>query len=452
MFNSKDSRRRHRLEAGSAHVRRPKWRRLAIEQMENRLMLSGTDLDTTTFNLDFLSADYAIVSTSGAILRFDPAADFANRDLNGSLHFNSASTGSSNGLSASEFRATGEGVAITVMETGFEFQQPVLSDHPRIDHHLFDAPGFQGTAKTGLVGAPGNTNIGTTGLAHSDATFDPVNANENSAPRTETSRDIAGPAEKDLPASAIAVSQPDILLNSPTAADETLVVDAADAPAEGGMIPIQQVVGELASETIVASAGRPRAPNSVPAEIRGELARVAVMELIRGEADPAVPRPTADHTYVIAVNDKTTSLTFAATHRQVQTDANWAVEVIAEQAELVASLMTPARPIDLAATVSLVSNAFGTATISPRSETPAVAVHEGDELATVRNVAFSQWGDQRHETGAAARGGSYGWVDAVPLLTILACERVVASKNQRQRQPVEKPAKAKRSFTLRRIE
>jgi hypothetical protein len=56
---------RHRLDAAS----KVRSRRLAIESMESRLLLSGTQLDYTIWNLDSLQANYAVISQGGTLPR-----------------------------------------------------------------------------------------------------------------------------------------------------------------------------------------------------------------------------------------------------------------------------------------------------------------------------------------------------------------------------------------------
>ena len=60
MFESRN-RRRRRLDAATSSVRRPRSRRLMIETMESRLLLSGNQLNDSIYNLDSFQ-DYAVIS------------------------------------------------------------------------------------------------------------------------------------------------------------------------------------------------------------------------------------------------------------------------------------------------------------------------------------------------------------------------------------------------------
>ncbi len=237
---------------------------------------------------------------------------------------------------------------------------------------------------------------------------------------------------------------------------EGIIVVAANSPDDGGMIPVEELVGAVARESTV---GPPTtayvAASSGGVEIAGELTRATVMELIEGEADPAAPISTVDHVSLVSTNGANVVPAQAEAGRgSERTVSARAIKVFAEQAGLAASMMTPVNPVNLATIGSTVSDTFAAAALSLPSETTTLAAVTGDESGAARSAAFSQWSDKRHGSGTAARGDSNGWLDALPLLTMLACERVVAAKNQRQkqRQRIGKPAKAKLPFSLRRTE
>jgi hypothetical protein len=224
----------------------------------------------------------------------------------------------------------------------------------------------------------------------------------------------------------------------------TVVVAALGGSTEGGMISVEALV-DVASHAATASADEQASAAGNATPIFGELTRVAVMELIEGPADPAAPRPAAQH-MLLATDAGTDVLRHAADHRSPQqTSTPSAIKIFAEQAGLAAATMAPVNPFYLATIVSAVSDAFASAALSLPSETLTPAALDGEALNAARSAAFSQWSDRQHGSGAAAHDDSNCWLDAVPLVTILACERVVAAKSRRQQQrhPNGRPAKAK---------
>ena len=534
MNHSRANQPKRRTDRATTMLRRPKWRRLAIEQVENRLMLSGTNLDTSTFNIDSLATDYAIISAWDGNSHGDSFSDAIDFDLaptvpitqtnpsgitDGVFHFRATDdfaanlsfdqltpsqptaslgtityhlepgvtslfiklvpAGSFSTLPAWESGYTGEGVLVAVVDSDFQSQHPDL-----YDNSLTNASHFHGTAAAGLVAsgevarmleanpnltfrevqeqllarpsdaqslvaAAENNEFGGTGLAYSVTNADSVFVREISGPWIENSPDAAGPDvhyHYQL-AGTDGVPPPEILLNSSAAADDTLVVSTADVPAEGGMIPIQQIVGELAGETIAATTtGEPMAPVDDAAEITGELARVAVMELIQGEADPAAPQPTADHTYLVTANDAAiTPASTEARRDSGRTASQSAIKAFAEQAGLATSMIAPVNPVYLAAMAQAANDAFAAVVGADLTGRLGDAALESVPPANAaRSEAFSQWGDdERNEPRAEAVDQSNRWLDATPILLVLACERVVAAKKKRQqRDPVRQSARA----------
>jgi hypothetical protein len=85
MRNAKRDRSNYRFDGATVGVGRTRSRRLAFESMEGRLLLSGTDLDTSLFNLDSFAADFAnfadfdasrLSGTSGAPPTATPSTPF----------------------------------------------------------------------------------------------------------------------------------------------------------------------------------------------------------------------------------------------------------------------------------------------------------------------------------------------------------------------------------------
>lgn len=200
---------------------------------------------------------------------------------------------------------------------------------------------------------------------------------------------------------------------------------------EGGMIPVQGIVDALASETMAAPNIEQVVAAEAPVEINGELARVAVMELIDGEADPAAPQLAAEHTFLVAADDVTmTPEQFVESVGREATATFSAARVIAGQAGLAATLVAPANPIYFAAMLSTAADAFTAAAASvPLSAAAAEQGPAGD----ARHRAFSEWDDEgAAKARALAAEAPNRWLQAAPFVAVLACERVVAAKRKRQ--------------------
>ena len=73
MSNSRMTRRQYRFDAATHAFRRPASRRLAVETLESRLLLSGTQLDYSIWNLDSIQQNYAVISQGGTL----PAAELS---------------------------------------------------------------------------------------------------------------------------------------------------------------------------------------------------------------------------------------------------------------------------------------------------------------------------------------------------------------------------------------
>jgi hypothetical protein len=108
-------------------------------------------------------------------------------------------------------------------------------------------------------------------------------------------------------------------------------------------------------------------------------------------------------------------------------------------------MIAPVNPVDLAAMAQAANDAFAAVVGADLTRRLADATPEGVPPAdAARNEAFSQWGDdETNEPRAMAADQSNRWLDATPILLVLACERVVAAKKKRQqRDPVRQSARA----------
>ncbi len=204
--------------------------------------------------------------------------------------------------------------------------------------------------------------------------------------------------------------------------------------AEGGMIAIDQIVAITSSEAAGMTNKQLAAAESTG--LVGELSRVAVMELIEGEPEPAAP-VTADHAVLLA----------ASTTLDDQSIASFeTVRIAAAQAGQALAMVSPLNPAYLASFASAASDAFAAAVHSELSAQLSDAA---------RREAFSEWGDD--DTGQsdadqsdadspapAAEHTAHHWLDAAPLVVALACERALAAKKKRnERESSRRSLKAK---------
>jgi hypothetical protein len=224
------------------------------------------------------------------------------------------------------------------------------------------------------------------------------------------------------------------LFDARTAPETAQVAGSREIVDEGGMIPIQGIVSQLAGEAILAPGVEEVIAADVPAEISAELARVAVMELIEGEADPAAPESAADHTYLVAASDADfvpVSLTLVALEESQVALAT--VRIVVDQAALAASMAASANPLHLAALATAVGDAFATSATSAPLSASAMLQDAGD----ARSVAFSEWDDApQRDSREEESDFRYG---ILPLVGVLAVERVVAAKRKRKQNAAAAP-------------
>ncbi|MEX2093334.1 MAG: hypothetical protein WD971_11690, partial [Pirellulales bacterium] len=123
-----------------------------------------------------------------------------------------------------------------------------------------------------------------------------------------------------------------------------------DQLAEGGMIAVEDIVGAVARGSgATVSSGTQIASDGESSDLVGELSRVAVMELIEGEAEPGTPHAAADHVSLLAASDATTNARQSTTTSgEQQPIVGRIAQVIAEQAGTAASMFAPVNPAYLA--------------------------------------------------------------------------------------------------------
>jgi hypothetical protein len=540
-------RRQERRRADRAHsrVQSPRWRRLAVEQIESRLMLSGdgfANLDTDTFNFDSIG-DYAIISSDSAPAVVTAADDGAmdspfprvsvDRDDSpfvfrdawadgfyssfqvslGSLDLAPVKFGGVNLLSTTPDRFTvinhvwshDSEVSIVAPGNGLGLGlSNLINVRPENSHS---------TAVSGIIGSdelsidvPANKLEDKSAPASIRVTPDPALSNTSPAPVVDVRVEpVVTPLKTSLapeaptliapvaPASSfVAIADSDAQINVGRVIDELLTSDtnvidqsmqysaddvtrdevqltgaagtsqvdqilgaleenntalvANNSTDEGGMIPIQEIVGKVSQESIAAPNTEQVATVDAPGDISGELARVAVMELLEGEADPAAPREASDFTFLVAANEAGFVPERIALNQADQESAMLAaVQAVVDQAALATSLVAPANPIYLAAMFSAASDAFAAASISGPLTTRSVNAIEIDDT---RSEAFSQWDDdsQRSDIAEEAVGATYG---LLPIVGVLAVERIVAANRKRKQDTAAQAApRASRSWQV----
>lgn len=527
MNDSSTNSRRRRADRRASSARRPKRRRLAFEQVESRLLLTGNNLDADTFNMDFLGNGYAIIAPSDDGVSVTITRDAVDHDSTSAAIGRDAISGSTLDYL---FR-----FSVTHDATNFaEFKPSVLSTLPGIGSIAFDPITMDAGTQLKLVrsgGLFGSDLVPTSGLAsnwtlvlvadvhtlsggvladrfqgHSlDLSGLPIDGalrswfNEHvyvepgSGAIVDWSTPLAGGSSGDsqtlatlaLPTGSTGVigqyndtqtdvsqpngglwtqdsldidqwssdqdetpvlnggspdgTRPEVVLTTSGTSNGPIVAHAPANPHEGGMIPVQQIVGELArSTTLVAAREQRVAADQAETEITGEITRVAVMELIAGETEPAAPPSRVDHVSYLAAVD--------ATHRG---DADWAARLFAKEAHLAATIALPVSPVSFAAVIAETGGTFSSLIGAGFSAAISGTNFAESPIAeAARSAAFSDWGadesdSPRAEANAVAWSDTRHWLDsAAPILMALACERVVAVKRKRrEREAARVPVK-----------
>jgi hypothetical protein len=222
-----------------------------------------------------------------------------------------------------------------------------------------------------------------------------------------------------------------------TNAGDANVVASTDVPTDGGMVSIEEIVAAVqgaptdSGDTLYASA-------ESETQIAGELTRVAVMELIEGEADPAATGAGNAYVGVVATNDATDGGR-ADVADSPQSMAERAINAVAQQAVAGISLVTPVNPGMLMTAIGSLRNAVQAASLTSLS----------DSSESPSEAAFSQWDDSAPGKSAVAGPREWShWGLAAPILIALACDRVAAAQEKRQRrdssrQPDKRPHDAR---------
>ncbi len=221
-----------------------------------------------------------------------------------------------------------------------------------------------------------------------------------------------------------------------TPADGSTRLAAADQLAEGGMISIDEIV-DAATGDAAAQNVEQLAADGESTELVGELSRVAVMELIEGEAEPDASQ-TPDHAVLIAADGAATSLE--------------EVQAATEQASLAIGLVSPVSPAYFSAIANAASHAFA-AVVGPDfsgsylgARRISAAAESNPPADAARSEAFSQFAGDDPDKPAAAdeTSPSHLWLDAAPVVLALACERALAIKmKRRERDSCRRSIKAK---------
>lgn len=215
----------------------------------------------------------------------------------------------------------------------------------------------------------------------------------------------------------------------------TAVIATIAEPTEGGMVCLEEIVASAhAAPTASRDSQLASAENETP--IVGELTRVAVMELIEGQADPAAARSDSEYGYVgVLATDSAPSRGRAVAPHAAPSVAERALEVLAEQAAAGISLVAPVSPGQLIAAVGPLQDAVRTASLASPADLPAPPPE------AARHAAFSQWDDRTPRTSAdAADRRAIQWSVAAPILMALACDCVAAAQEKRQRRDGDRQA------------
>ena len=211
--------------------------------------------------------------------------------------------------------------------------------------------------------------------------------------------------------------------------------------AEGGMVPVEVLVATVSNGSLEISYGQDQLAGAGEAsDVVGELARVAVMELIEGATEPMAPVVDGDHVALVAVRDGMVSeRAFALARSEFAAADRSLVRAFAQQAGAAIALAMPVNPDYVVALVSSISDVLTGVVVG---EEGASDESSGDEA---RREAFAQFEDSDLDSEPAPSESSLDWLDAAPLVALLACERVVAANRKRQqrdpeRQPAKRPA------------
>ena len=138
--------------------------------------------------------------------------------------------------------------------------------------------------------------------------------------------------------------------------------------AEGGMIAVEQIVDAAVGDpTAAGPIDTLIAASSDSTELVGELSRVAVMELIDGQPEPGESASAADHATLIAKRESGNA---------PDSEILDAVQLVAEQASLAISMVSPVNTAFLATITNAASHAFAAVVNSELSAQASNAARE----------------------------------------------------------------------------
>jgi hypothetical protein len=203
--------------------------------------------------------------------------------------------------------------------------------------------------------------------------------------------------------------------------------------AEGGMVPVESIVGAVASGGLeIAPTGEQLAGTGDGAELIGDLARVAVMELIEGAEEPMAPVLEGDHVAVLAAHDAAGSVQLAKVARGDTTGDRSIVQTFAEQAGSAVALVMPVSPSYLAALVTSVSDVFAAVAFGDSSSAAGEAAIFGSAGDATRDEAFADWDGLVDDSPTSKEDDGFSYLSTLPLVGALAIERLMAAKRRRQ--------------------
>jgi hypothetical protein len=509
------------------HPHRARSRRLGIELLETRRLLSNNQLDYTIWNLDALKNDYAVISQGTAIadsLAAMPQHDDSSgaglnvewvqvpglflspgeADALAYRHWRSAMTsgtlakeelvplytqwrdnaGRFSGLDSapvfavgiirSDFAGLNDSDSIVSSGNSF-FEMPSIS----VLHASFDSSAgiftFQSSTWRDKIQSRGNSLIAGVAdadvpslasdsdgdlLTDRDSALDwnpsppsngisltpvaPTSSELLDSTPTEPTASLDDSIDDLLSENVILVDQDSVDLfdsaNAPPSSiestlgldsDNTEFVSTFDSATEGGMVSVETIVAAVAEGSLpVAPSFSQIAANGEDLGIGGELARVAVMELIDGATEPTAPALGHDTITVLAMNDAAGAVMQFVTSRGAQrTTGEWIADV-EDVVNQVGATMAMLLPVDAAPIAGLAAAAESLlAAIALPGVSGPVADASQDSLNTdaaaegARDTLFSEMGEDREGAWAAIGREHLAWLAVVPVAALLAAER-----------------------------
>jgi hypothetical protein len=234
-------------------------------------------------------------------------------------------------------------------------------------------------------------------------------------------------------------------------AGETAAAPAANLLAEGGMVPVESIVGAVASGDMeIAPAGEQLAGAGDGAELIGDLARVAVMELIEGAEEPMAPvlegdSVTGNRVAVLAAHDAAGSVQLAKVARGESTGGRSIAQTFAEQAGAAVALVMPVSPSYLAALVTSVSDVFAAVAFGETSDSAGEAAILSSEAGrATHDEAFAAWDGLVDELPTSKEDDGFSYLSTLPLVGALAIERLMAASRRRQQAEEQRSSKRMR--------